>query len=387
MRSQLELSIALTHASSGTHQLVGSPASERSTKAIRGQPAMSLDVEGFANADGTPVSLYWANHTSNQQWLVQGQGDGTFKIYAYSGQNSLQMLDDHGGSIANGTPVTTWEDNNTPAQRWIFLPVGGGYWRIVPENGAGTNQTLDIQNGSTAGIGSRADIYTYGGGNNQVFRLEDAGAPAILPSPKKGLAGYPNEIGNIHPSWIYTWGGNEPTGTPSNVEFVPMAWGYYGNANNGFVNWLNGVKSQPGVHNLLGFNEPDSSTQSNLSVAAALDGWQYLSAAGLPLATGRDLDGPVGPRRRLGPWLLASLLAIALAVVADIAIAALQRLLTPWSAAVPQKAIALNFSSPHPTIAFATRLRSQGHANERGSAWVIRGESLPAIARTSSSGV
>ena len=251
----------------------------------RGQQGMALDVESFGNFDGTPVSLYYANHTSNQQWLVQSQGDGTYKIYAYSGQNSLQMLDDNGGGTADGNRVTTWEDNNNSAQRWIFIPVGGGYWRIVPKNAAGTQQTLEMVGGNAAGGGSRTDIYSYWGGDNQVFRLDDPGAPAILPSPKKGLAGWANEIENIHPSWLYTWGGTKPAGTPSNVEFVPMEWGYYGNANNSSVNWLNWVKSQPGVHELLGFNEPDSSSQANLTVAAALDGWKYMAATGLPLGS------------------------------------------------------------------------------------------------------
>lgn len=251
----------------------------------RGQPGLSLDVEGFGNANGTPVSLYYANHTSNQQWLVEGQGDGTYKIYAYSGQNSLQMLDDTGGGIGNGNTVTTYEDNNTSAQRWIFLPVGAGYWRIIPENGAGTNQTLDIQNGNNEGVGSRTDIYTYGGGYNQQFQLDDPGPQAILPSPKKGLAGNPDEIGNTHPSWMYNWGGSEPAGLPASVEFVPMTWGYYGNANNNFVNYLKGVQAQPGIHTILGYNEPDNTGQANVSVSSALDGWQYLQNTGLPLGS------------------------------------------------------------------------------------------------------
>jgi hypothetical protein len=262
------------------------PASAVYRLTTRGQAGMALDVEGWGNVNGTPVSLYTANHTSNQQWLVQSQGDGTYKIYAYSGQNSLQTLDDNGGNTANGTPVTTWDDNNTSAQRWIFVPDGTGYWRIVPANGAGTNQTLEIVGGNSAGLQARTDIYSYYGGNNQVFHLDDPGAPVILPSYKKGLAGNPNEISNIHPSWFYTWGGDEPAGTPANVEFVPMAWGYYGNANNSFSNWLNNyVKKQPGVKNLLGFNEPDSSSQANLSVASALDGWQYMVGSGLPLGS------------------------------------------------------------------------------------------------------
>jgi hypothetical protein len=251
----------------------------------KGQQGMCLNVEGYGNADGTPVSLLAASHTSNQQWLVDGQGDGTYKIYAYSGQNSLQMLDDGGGQTQNGAAVTTWEDTGGTNQRWVFVDAGAGYWRIVPKNAAGTNQTLEIMGGNGAGAGSRTDIWSYWGGNNQVFRLDDPGPPAVLPSPKKGLGGWMNEIGAIHPSWFYTWGGDKPAGTPANVAFMPMSWGYAGNTNNSYVNWLTKEAAQAGVADFLGFNEPDSTSQSNLTVAQALDGWQYMTKLGLPLVS------------------------------------------------------------------------------------------------------
>ncbi|GAC1337417.1 MAG: hypothetical protein NVSMB29_01750 [Candidatus Dormibacteria bacterium] len=71
-------------------------------------------------------------------------------------------------------------------------------------------------------------------------------------------------------------------------------------------------------------------TAATIAAAAAGQGWrdrqperppeprppQGVQRDPLPLATGRDADEPLGPRRRLGPWLLASLLAVALAVVA-----------------------------------------------------------------------
>jgi hypothetical protein len=250
-----------------------------------GQQGMALDVEGWGNANGTGVSLYTANHTSNQQWRVENQGDGTYKIYAFSGANSLQMLDTANGSTANLNPVKTWEDNGNDAQRWIFLPVGNGYYRIVPKNADGTAQTLEILGGNGAGLGARTDVYGYWGGDNQVFKVDDPGPQLYLNSPKKGLAGWESHIPDIHPSWFYTWGGDRPAGTSPSVEFVPMEWGYYGNAKNGSVNWLNGVKSQPGVTTLLGFNEPDNSTQANLSVASALDGWQYMNQTGLILGS------------------------------------------------------------------------------------------------------
>ena len=253
----------------------------------RVQPGMALDVYGFGNANGTSVQLWYANHTCNQQWLVESQGDGTYKISAYSGQNSLQVLDYAGGNTSNGNPVTTYEDTGSDNQRWYFQDTGGGWYRIIPKN-AGPNslQTLDMRNGNAAAAGSTANVYTYYGGDNQVFRLDWSGVAQVLSNPKKGLGGRENKIPALHASWFYNWGSSEPGDTPTGVEFVPMEWGYYGGDNSG---WLQGVISQPGVKNILAFNEPDGASQANLDVNSALTGYQYLSnvcgAAGVPLGS------------------------------------------------------------------------------------------------------
>ncbi len=278
---------ALLVLASATALAQGGPATGVYRLTTQGQPSLCLEVVGSANADGSAVGLNVAKQTSNQQWRVEAQGDGTYKIYAFSGLNSLQMLDYDKGNVTNGTVVHTWEDTGSDTQRWLFVAMGNGYWRIVPKNAAGTAQTLDIGDSNTAGVGSRADVWGYWGGVNQVFHLDDPGAPAILPNPKKGLAGHPEQVTNVHASWVYNWSTTKPTNLPSGVEFVPMTWGYYGNTNNSFVNTLNAVKATPGVRDLLAFNEPDGtgSGQSNMTVASALQAWPYLLATGLPLGS------------------------------------------------------------------------------------------------------
>ena len=251
----------------------------------RGQQGMSLDVEGWSNANGTHVSLYWANHTSNQQWLVERQSDGAYKISAFSGKNSLQVLDNAGGGLANGNPVTTWEDYGGDNQHWYFQSVGGGWYRIIPKaGGPNSGQTLEILGGSNATAGSRTDIWQYYGGDNQVFKLIYPGVSKLLINSKKGIGGREKQVPALGASWYYTWGGNKPADGPSPAvaEFVPMQWGYYPTGNpQDDINYVNFMKSQPGVKNLLAFNEPDHPDQSNLSVASALDGYQYLAASGM----------------------------------------------------------------------------------------------------------
>ena len=240
----------------------------------RSQQGMALDVNNFTNANGAKVQIWNSTKNVNQQWLVEKQSDNTYKIYAYSGKNSLQMLDYANGSTATGTVVATYEDTGSNNQLWYFLPTGSGFYRIIPKNaGITSGQTLEIVGGNSAGQNAPTDIGPFVGGQNQQFRLDYAGPTKILANPKKGVGGRELQTVAMHCAWYYTWGGDKPNPAPSAVEFVPMEWGYYGNANNGSANWLKAKAAQPGVKNFLAFNEPDHTDQANLSVAAALDGY------------------------------------------------------------------------------------------------------------------
>jgi hypothetical protein len=67
-------------------------------------------------------------------------------------------------------------------------------------------------------------------------------------------------------SWAYNWG-NSPQGTIlSGAEFVPMLWGL-----NSASSWNAAAKSAiaSGSTHLLSFNEPDLSSQSNISPSVA----------------------------------------------------------------------------------------------------------------------
>ena len=81
-------------------------------------------------------------------------------------------------------------------------------------------------------------------------------------------------------SWYYTWSsGHNGIDTPSGAEFVPMIWGPHSVT----ANTLNQAKANG--HSLLGFNEPDMSSQSNMSVDDALRLWPQLQATGMTLGS------------------------------------------------------------------------------------------------------
>jgi hypothetical protein len=78
-------------------------------------------------------------------------------------------------------------------------------------------------------------------------------------------------------SWFYNW-----TLSPSGCKaapFIPMVWGHTGNEQSasGITNEINTIAGG-GYDTVLGFNEPDNTSQSNISVATAISLWPSLTA-------------------------------------------------------------------------------------------------------------
>jgi hypothetical protein len=78
-------------------------------------------------------------------------------------------------------------------------------------------------------------------------------------------------------SWYYNWmqSADAPCSSPSvGGEFVPMIWGHAGaeQSSAGITSAI-GTMVSKGYKTVLGFNEPDNTTQSNISVATAISLW------------------------------------------------------------------------------------------------------------------
>ncbi len=110
-------------------------------------------------------------------------------------------------------------------------------------------------------------------------------------SGKKGIrldesGGFNNtQIALLNVSWYYNWGLTTATG--STVPFVPMEWGTGGLSRLGSYTYL------------LGFNEPDNASESNLTAAQALTYWPRLVAASTYLGSPAMAGNPV----TTGSWL------------------------------------------------------------------------------------
>ena len=92
------------------------------------------------------------------------------------------------------------------------------------------------------------------------------------------------DVINLKAFWYYTWGTPQPAGSPQNCEFVPMFWGQ-ANVTDANIALVQQLKTQGQAKYVLGFNEPDQSGQSNMTVSQALALWPKLESIGLPLGS------------------------------------------------------------------------------------------------------
>jgi hypothetical protein len=86
-----------------------------------------------------------------------------------------------------------------------------------------------------------------------------------------------NNIKNLNSNWYYTWGttsGLDPD-APKGVEFVPMFWSH-ANVTQSNIDLVNQMYRDGKIFFVLGFNEPDLSSEANMSVSQALDDWEIL---------------------------------------------------------------------------------------------------------------
>jgi RNA polymerase sigma factor (sigma-70 family) len=130
-------------------------------------------------------------------------------------------------------------------------------------------------------------------------------APAAVPRPaaaanaKKGVgawtfSGASQALADSGASWYYTWSTSHAGLTsPPGVAFVPMIWG----AASVNAATLSQAKAEGNI--LLGFNEPDMSGQSNMTVSQALSLWPQLMATGMTLGSPAVADDAATP----GGWL------------------------------------------------------------------------------------
>jgi len=116
---------------------------------------------------------------------------------------------------------------------------------------------------------------------------------------KKGVGVWPfpgarKALARSGVTWYYTWSTNHSgIREPRGIHFVPMIWG----AGSVTTHNLSQARRQSSI--LLGFNEPELSRQSNVSVSRALRLWPRLMATGMRLGSPAVASEAATP----GSWL------------------------------------------------------------------------------------
>ena len=116
---------------------------------------------------------------------------------------------------------------------------------------------------------------------------------------KKGVSawtfsGVSQALAESGASWYYNWSASHAGITsPPGVQFVPMIWGA------GSVTAATLSQAKAAGQILLGFNEPDMGSQSNMTVSQALSLWPQLMATGMSLGSPAVADNAATP----GGWL------------------------------------------------------------------------------------
>ena len=90
----------------------------------------------------------------------------------------------------------------------------------------------------------------------------------------------------LSPNWMYTWGSVRPSDLPKQIDFAPMMWG---DAREPVMSKkLESIREGVQAGNfdcLMGFNEPDQSSQSNMTVDRVVELWPRLMEIETPLVS------------------------------------------------------------------------------------------------------
>jgi hypothetical protein len=236
---------------------------------------------------GQPALKPTASTLAQTQYqILLNHADGTYRLRNRDTGECLAgaQLSMTAGLTLNDEPYLA-----LPHQDWILEPITGARFRII---NAWSGLAIDTQGGATT-QGTALVQNTVSSANSQQWTLDyDTWAP------KKGL-GHGTAAAAMNAKWNYNWGPTSSASLPSDLVFNPMQWGNF--------NWTYNTGSGPIWQHtsawrkrgdgmiLMGFNEPDRTDQSNITVTAALDLWPRVMALNQPLVGPAPADN--------GTWL------------------------------------------------------------------------------------
>lgn len=228
--------------------------------------AMAVGVRagaaGSAGAAGTPSTSAFAHGSGKMLGLLPAKASVVMATAAASvvavAATAVWAASGSSGTVQRPTPIAA-----------------GTSMTASPSAGAATSPSL---------VSTSVSTPTTKASPTKTAAVPPPSHPAVT-GPKKGVTVWsaPDLDASLtasKASWYYDWSPSRldhiGSGAP---QFVPMIWG----AKNADAATIATAKSQGSV--LLGFNEPDMGSQSNMTVQQALDLWPKLQATGLRLGS------------------------------------------------------------------------------------------------------
>ncbi len=264
---------ALVAACSGTD--TNGPSSGGSS-GLGGASGGSNAIGGSTNSGGNPQT----GGTSSAGGSTNGGGaSATGGTHATGGTSASAGSVGTGGNIATGGTLAAVGGNlSTGGSK----ATGGASTVGGSANTGGSKATGGASSigGSTNTGGSKAtggSINT--GGTNSTGGASNAGGNGGTGGkPYKGVANSPCAARTLlNVAWYYNWEqtADAPCSSPTiGGEYVPMIWGHTGSEQT-TAGITSAIASMVSVGNtsVLGFNEPDNSSQSNIPEATAISLW------------------------------------------------------------------------------------------------------------------
>ena len=231
--------------------------------------------QGVVESNGVPV-LGWSSPTNffGQYQVLLNYDNGTYRLINRATGRCLAgaQLTTNAGAVLVDEPYTA-----LPDQEWLLQPVDGINYYIVNQF---SGLVLDTQGGSAA-AGAPLVQNVMTNSPSQLWQLPQA---AIF--PKKGSGG-PGLALIQNSSWCYGWWVTTGTPIPTNVVFNPMnssAWYLGGVLAGNLLNFNRAWRTNGSSLYLMGYNEPDQTTQGNLDPTNGAIYWQNFNNMDLPLA-------------------------------------------------------------------------------------------------------
>jgi hypothetical protein len=210
------------------------------------------------------------NTAFDQQFeLLYNYQNSTFRIRNRATWQCLASKP--GNTVGNGVIPVNY--TGTSQQQWYLVDVGNGFFRIVNST---YGLVLQTDNGNPANV-------TLVNPSSSPYQNWSFSYKAHY--PKKGFTGFESQYAQYQFSWAYNYDDNTTAVLPSQVDYVPMihdgAWEPLSDVQSRSSGW----RVQPQPDYLLTYNEPDNSSQANMSTNQVIGLWPQLQALNVPLVS------------------------------------------------------------------------------------------------------